>query len=51
LVNRTAGVVIMGSEGPFAVMGFTIVHGKIVEIDVLADAARLSRLDLATLDT
>jgi hypothetical protein len=27
-------------------MGFTVVHGKIVEIDVLADSTRLRRLDL-----
>jgi hypothetical protein len=27
-----------------AVLGFTIAHGKIVAIDVLADAERLSRL-------
>jgi hypothetical protein len=26
------------------VLGFTIAHGKIVAIDVLADAARLRRL-------
>jgi hypothetical protein len=29
----------------FAVLGFTIAHGKIVAIDVLADPDRLSRLD------
>ena len=28
-----------------AVLGFTIAHGKIVAIDVLADPERLSRLD------
>jgi hypothetical protein len=28
-----------------AVLGFTIVHDKIVAIDVLADPERLSRLD------
>ena len=32
---------------PFTVMGFTIRRGKIVEIDILADPARLRRLDLA----
>jgi hypothetical protein len=35
---------------PFAVMGFTVRRGKIVEIDVLADPARLRQLDLAVLD-
>jgi RNA polymerase sigma-70 factor (ECF subfamily) len=29
-------------------MGFTIRDGRIVEMDVLADPARLARLDLAT---
>jgi len=28
-----------------AVLGFTIAHGKIVAIDVLADPERMSRLD------
>jgi hypothetical protein len=31
-------------------MGFTITRGKIVEIDILADPARLGQLDLAVLD-
>jgi RNA polymerase sigma-70 factor (ECF subfamily) len=31
-------------------MGFTVRRGKIVEIDVLADPARLRKLDLAVLD-
>jgi hypothetical protein len=30
-------------------MGFTIVHGKIVEIDILADPVRLRLLDLSDL--
>jgi RNA polymerase sigma-70 factor, ECF subfamily len=30
-------------------MGFTIAHGKIVEINILADPARLSQLDVAVL--
>ena len=34
----------------FAVLGFTIAGGKIVEIDILADPERLSRLDLSALD-
>jgi RNA polymerase sigma-70 factor (ECF subfamily) len=29
------------------VLGFTIANGKIVEIDILADPARLDRLDLS----
>jgi hypothetical protein len=33
---------------PVSVVGFTIRRGKIVEIDVLADAARLQQLDIDT---
>ena len=50
LVNGAAGVVVAPRGRPFAVMGFTIRRGKIVEIDVLADPARLRQLDLAILD-
>ena len=51
LVNGAAGLVSWSPDGrPFSVMGFTVRRGKIVEIDVLADPARLSRLDLAALD-
>jgi RNA polymerase sigma-70 factor (ECF subfamily) len=31
-------------------MGFTVAGERIVEIDILADPVRLSRLDLALLD-
>jgi RNA polymerase sigma factor (sigma-70 family) len=50
LVNGAAGVVVVPHGRPFAVMGFTVRRGKIVEIDVLADPVRLRRLDLAVLD-
>src|ERR671917_66944 len=51
LVNGVAGVVVAPRGRPFAVMGFTVRRGKIVEIDVLADPARLRQLDLqAVLD-
>jgi hypothetical protein len=51
LVNGAAGVVSWSADGrPLSVMGFTVRHGKIVEIDILADPARLSQLDLALLD-
>jgi RNA polymerase sigma factor (sigma-70 family) len=50
LVNGAAGVVVTPRGRPFAIMGFTVRRGKIVEIDVLADPERLSRLDLAILD-
>jgi RNA polymerase sigma factor (sigma-70 family) len=49
LVNGAAGVVIVLGSQPFSVMGFTVARGKIVEIDVLADPERISRLDLAFL--
>jgi RNA polymerase sigma-70 factor (ECF subfamily) len=47
LVNGAAGIVSWLPDGrPFSVMGFTVRNGKIVEIDVLTDAARLRQLDL-----
>jgi hypothetical protein len=50
LVNGAAGLVTSVNGKPFSVMGFTVAGGRIVEIDVVADPARLSRLDLADLD-
>jgi len=50
LVNGAAGVVVAPRGRPFSVMGFTVACGKIVEIDILADPARLSRLDFTILD-
>ncbi|HZB10706.1 MAG TPA: RNA polymerase sigma factor SigJ [Rubrobacter sp.] len=50
LVNGAAGVVVASGGRPIAVMGFTVRHGKIVEIDILADPTRLRQLDLAVLD-
>ena len=47
LVNGAAGVVVTVGGEPFAVMAFTVSGGRIVEIDVLADADRLNRLDVA----
>jgi RNA polymerase sigma factor (sigma-70 family) len=50
LVNGAAGVVAWSPDGrPMSVMGFTIVGGRIVEIDGLADPVRLSQLNLAAL--
>jgi RNA polymerase sigma-70 factor (ECF subfamily) len=45
LVNGAAGVVTRRNGRMVAVLGFTIAHGKIVAIDVLADPERLRRLD------
>jgi RNA polymerase sigma-70 factor (ECF subfamily) len=50
LVNGAAGVVSTRDGRPFSVLGFTVAGGRIVEIDILADPARLDRLDLAVLD-
>jgi RNA polymerase sigma-70 factor (ECF subfamily) len=50
LVNGAAGVVADADGRLLAVLGFTVRHDRIVEIDILADSARLRRLDLATLD-
>ena len=47
LVNGAAGLVTVREGTPLSVMGFTVVRGKIAEIDVLADPERLQRLDLA----
>ncbi|HKA87067.1 MAG TPA: sigma-70 family RNA polymerase sigma factor [Haliangiales bacterium] len=50
LVNGAAGAVCMLEGKPFAVMAFTVMGGKIVEIDILRDPERLSQLDLTVLD-
>ena len=50
LVNGAAGVVVAPGGRPFTVMGFTVVGGKIVEIDAVADPERLSHLDLTVFD-
>jgi RNA polymerase sigma-70 factor (ECF subfamily) len=47
LVNGMPGGVAWLPDGrPFAVLSFTVVGGRIVEIDVLADPERLAALDL-----
>jgi RNA polymerase sigma factor (sigma-70 family) len=50
LVNGAAGAVAILDGKPFAVGAITVRGGKIVEIDILADPERLSRLDLTFLD-
>lgn len=50
LVNGAAGAVWAPGGHPRAVLSFTITRGKIVEIEVLADPARLRQLDLAILN-
>jgi RNA polymerase sigma-70 factor, ECF subfamily len=49
LINGAAGVVVPVNGRVFSVMGFTVVGGVIVEIDVLYDPERLAALDLTIL--
>jgi RNA polymerase sigma factor (sigma-70 family) len=50
LVNGAAGLVVAPGGRPVAVIGFTVARGRIAEIDILADPARLRELDLTVLD-
>jgi RNA polymerase sigma factor (sigma-70 family) len=50
LVNGAPGIVAAPGGRTFAVTGFTISRDKIVEINILADPARLAQLDLTILD-
>ncbi len=50
LVNGAAGVVVTVRGRPFAVMGFTVAEGKIVEIDAIADPERVRRIAAAVLN-
>jgi RNA polymerase sigma factor (sigma-70 family) len=51
LVNGNVGVVSRPPDGRvLSVIGFTIAGGKVVEMDILADPDRLSRLDLSAID-
>ena len=49
LVNGAAGLVCLLDGKPFSVMAFTVAAGKIAEIDILSDPARLAALDLTVL--
>ncbi|MFG2086649.1 sigma-70 family RNA polymerase sigma factor [Spirillospora sp. NPDC048824] len=49
LVNGTAGIVSVADGRPRSVLSFTIVDGRVAEIDILADPARLAALDLTLL--
>src|ERR1700682_5138343 len=51
LVNGNIGVVSRLPNGRLlSVIGFTIAGGKVVEMDILADPDRLSRLDLSAIE-
>ncbi len=49
LVNGAAGAVITLDGQPHVVMAFTVVDGKVVELDVIADSARVRRVASAVL--
>jgi RNA polymerase sigma factor (sigma-70 family) len=49
LVNGAAGVVVTVRGRPFAVLGFTVTDGRIVEIDAIADPDRVRRIAAAVL--
>ena len=44
LINGVAGVVVTVKGRPFSVMAFTVVEGKIVAIDAIADPERVRRI-------
>jgi RNA polymerase sigma-70 factor (ECF subfamily) len=46
LVNGAAGAVVAPRGRPFAVMAFTVTHGKITRIDTLLDPERLAAIDV-----
>ena len=48
LVNGTAGAVIAPRGSLYAVMAFTVTHGRIAAIDALLDPERLERIALPT---
>jgi RNA polymerase sigma-70 factor (ECF subfamily) len=48
-VNGAAGVVVTVKGRPFAVMGFTVAGGRIVEIDTIADPERVRRVAASVL--
>jgi RNA polymerase sigma factor (sigma-70 family) len=45
IVNGDAGVIVIPREKPIAVVSFAVAGGRIVEIDVIADPAKLPQLD------
>jgi hypothetical protein len=49
-VNGAAGAVVAPEGRVSAVIGFTVRQGRIVEIDMLADSARLRRFDLTVVN-
>jgi hypothetical protein len=50
LINGAAGIVVAPNGRLSGVLSFTVKGGKIIQIDVIDDPARLRKLDLAVLD-
>jgi RNA polymerase sigma-70 factor (ECF subfamily) len=50
LVNGAVGVVVAPQGRLMMILKFTIKEAKIIEIDAVADAERVSQLELAVLD-
>ena len=48
-VNGAAGAVIFVAGRAMAIMGFVVRDGRIAAIDVLADPARIAKLDLSAM--
>lgn len=48
-IRSVNGVVVTVAGRPFAVIGFTVADGKILEIDALADPERVRRIAAAVL--
>src|SRR5262249_27329634 len=49
LVNGAAGAVVTVHGRPFAIVGFTVIEGKIAEMDTIADPERVARIAAAVL--
>ena len=47
LVNGTPGYVVFDGDHPYSILGFTLREGRIAELDILLDLARLAALDLS----
>lgn len=50
LVNGAGGLVNAPGGEPYGVLSFTVINGRIVEIDILVDPERRGRLDPAGFD-
>jgi len=47
IVNGNAGVIVIPGTKPIAVVGFAVEGGRIVEIDVIANPAKIAHVDLS----